>query len=585
MNEANLIQDLAVIMLIAGFITVLFHRLKQPVVLGYILAGIIIGPHTPPIGFIHDEKIIKTLAELGVIFLMLSLGLEFNLRKLKKVGIPATVAALTEIVIMILLGYEIGAFFHWKNMDALFLGGILAISSTTIIVKVIGELKLRKENFVQLIFGILVIEDILGIGLLALLSSIAITGAVSVIEVSATLGKLLLFLVITLLIGILTIPRLLSYVAKFGSNEMLLVTVLGLCFGFCLLVIKFNYSVVLGAFIVGTLIAESSQAKDIERLIKPIRNMFSAIFFVSVGLLLDPQVLVDYTVPIIVIAIAVVLGKVLTCSFGAFITGNDGRTSLRVGMGLAQIGEFSFIIAALGTALHVTSHFLYSIAVAVSLITTVLTPYLIKFADPLALSLAKIMPTGWVDVFAVYTDWIKNIRPQEDQIELTRIIKRGLVQVLINLMIVVAIFSSGAYLATTEIANLINVVAVAEVKKIIIWGLALLLSLPFLIAAYRKLNGLSMILAELSVKEKVMGRFTEHVRRIISGVIPIVAIVGIIVLVCALSISILPSIEFLLLILLIGIILAAFLWRWFIKLHSKLQISLLEAMEKGKNPD
>jgi len=336
MHNIDFIQDLAVIMLIAGIVTILFHRLHQPVVLGYIVAGVIIGPHTPPFALVRDEPTINILAELGVVFLLFSLGLEFSLRKLARVGVTAVVAALAEIILMIWIGYMIGGLFGWKPMDALFLGAILAISSTTIIVKALDELRMKRERFAQLIYGILIVEDILAIGMIALLSGIALTGSASAGQVLATVGKLALFIVVALVVGLLIVPRLLGYVARFNSNEMLLITVLGLCFGFSLLVVRLDYSVALGAFVIGAIMAESRQLRTIERLIEPIRDMFSAIFFVAIGLLLDPNALVAYAGPIAVITAAVVVGKVLSCSLGAFVARQDGRTAMRVGMGLAQ---------------------------------------------------------------------------------------------------------------------------------------------------------------------------------------------------------------------------------------------------------
>ena len=392
MHSIDFIQDLAVIMLIAGLVTILFHRLKQPVVLGYIVAGVIIGPHTPPFVLIRDEDTIRTLSELGVVFLLFSLGLEFSLRKLARVGMTALVAAVTEIAVMLGIGWALGRWFGWSNMDSIFLGAILSISSTTIIVKALSELKLKNERFAQLIFGILIVEDILAIALIALLSALATTGPVDTPEVFATLGKLSLFMVVALVLGILIVPRLLAYVARFDSSEMLLITVLGLCFGFCLLVVKLDYSIALGAFVIGAVMAESRQLKLIEQLIEPLRDMFSAIFFVSIGLLLDPAVLLRYAGPIALITVCVVLGKVIACAAGSYIAGNDGRTSMKVGMGLAQIGEFSFIIASLGLTLKVTSDFLYPIAVAVSAITTLLTPYLIRLSDPLTARGANLLP-------------------------------------------------------------------------------------------------------------------------------------------------------------------------------------------------
>ena len=582
MHAISFIQDLAVIMLVAGVVTILFHRLRQPVVLGYIVAGFIIGPHTPPFGLIHDEDTIKTLAELGVIFLMFSLGLEFSLRKLFKVGATAFIAAFLEIVLMIWIGYEIGRWFDWNTMDSLFLGAILAISSTTIIVKALNDLKMKNERFAQLIFGVLIVEDILGIGIIALLSGIAVSGTVSSGEVFSTVGKLSLFMIVALVIGILLVPRLLAYVAKFESNEMLLITVLGLCFGFCLLVVKLEYSMVLGAFLIGAIMAESRQLLKIERLIEPVRDLFSAIFFVAIGLMIDPQVLVDYAWPIVVITLAVVLGKMLSCGMGAFIAGNDGRTSLRVGMGLSQIGEFSFIIAALGMTLQVTSDFLYPVAVAVSAITTLLTPYLIRAADPLSQKLGNVVPSRLARVLSLYGEWLRNIQPQGESAMLAAMIRRILLQVGVNLALVIAIFFSGGYFAE-RIGNWLSEwVSDASQQKAVIWGAALLLSLPFLIAAYRKLKALSMLLAEMGVKPEMAGRHTQRVRRVIAEVIPLLSLLVIFLLLSALSASILPTNELLLVIAVVAAVVVALLWRWFIRVHTRMQIALLETLENSR---
>lgn len=513
------IQDLAVIMLIAGLTTVLCHRLKQPIVLGYILVGIIIGPHTPPFSFISEQTTIQILAELGVIFLMFSLGLEFNLHKLSKVGAVAFIAATLEIVIMIFLGYGIGQLFGWTRIDSIFLGAILSISSTTIIVKALSELKVKNENFAQLIFGILIIEDMFAILILALLSSIALSGSLDIGNIMATITKLSSFLIIAPIIGILLVPRLLAYIAKFKSSEMLLISVLGLCFGFCLLVVRLDYSVALGAFIIGAIIAESHELVKIERLINPIRDMFSAIFFVSVGLLFDPTLLHQYFLPILVITLAVIVGKVISCSLGVIVSGRDGKTALKVGMGLAQIGEFSFIIASLGITLKVTDAFLYSIAVSVSIITTLLTPYLIKSSDTVARYIP--VPAGLANTFAIYMTWMHNIQPSKDQLILKQAINRSIIQVIINLFISMAIFLSSVYLATTHLGVFLAQITNLYVQKTIIWAMALIISLPFLIAAYRKIQDLSMILAELAVKKSVDTQLTLNIRKIIAELIPI----------------------------------------------------------------
>ena len=575
MHSIDFIQDLAVIMLIAGLVTLLFHRLKQPVVLGYILAGVIIGPHTPPFSLIKDEHTIRTLSELGVVFLLFALGLEFSLRKLARVGITALIAAVTEISAMLLIGYGIGQYFGWNRMDSVFLGAILSISSTTIIVKALAELKLKNERFAQLIFGVLIVEDILAIAMIALLSALATTGQVDTPAVFGTLGKLALFMVVALVLGILVVPRLLAYVARFDSAEMLLVTVLGLCFGFCLLVVKLDYSIALGAFVIGAVMAESRQLRLIEHLTQPLRDMFSAIFFVSIGLLLDPRVLLAYAGPVALITVAVVLGKVISCAAGSYLAGNDGRTSVKVGMGLAQIGEFSFIIASLGLTLKVTSDFLYPIAVAVSAITTLLTPYLILASDGFTLRAGAALPkrlSAWV---ARYPAWLANVRESGQAAQLRGIVLGILLQVLVNCALVAAVFIAGAYVVG-EAGHLVMPSGDSRLPDTLAWSTALLVSLPFLIAAYRKLKALAMLLTEL-LAGLPAGKAPVWSRLLSEG-IPLVAVAAILVLISALSASILPPWEWLLAVLAAAAAIAALLWNWFVRFHSRLQIALLETL-------
>ncbi len=578
MQIATFLQDLAFIMIVAGVVTVIFHQLKQPVVLGYILSGVILGKHTPPFSLIHDENTIKTLAELGVIFLMFSLGLEFSIRKLLRVGTAALITALAEIILMILVGYEIGQFFGWKPIDSLFLGAMLAVSSTTIIIKALNELGMKHESFAQLIFGILIVEDILAIGILAILSSISISGAVDPSALIITLGKLFIFLVVSLIIGILIIPKIIAYVAQFKSREMLLITVLGFCFGFSLLVIKLGYSVALGAFLIGSIIAESHQIKIIEKLVEPLTNMFSAIFFVSIGLLVDPKIMQQYWVSILVITVALVIGKVLVCSSGVFLAGRDGRTSMRVGMGLAQIGEFSFIIASLGVSLKVMSPHLYPIIVAVSAITTFLTPYLIKTADPFTAFLARLIPLRISQFFNTYTAWIQNIGTTNTNVLVKQALKKGLLQIFLNLTLIIASFILGSYLAHNRTVG--ELFYDIRIEKAVIWGASLIVSLPFLIAIYRKLKGLSMLIAEMTLKPDESGEYNIKLRRTISEIIPAAGMLGIILMIIALSASILPPIGLLIFVLIIVVLMAAFLWSWFIKLHSRLQITLMETLKK-----
>ncbi len=581
MHTIAFIHDLAFIMLAAGVVTVVFHLLRQPVVLGYIVAGVLIGPHTPPYSLVTDEATIQTLAELGIVFLLFSLGLEFSVRRLRQVGATALIAALAGIVLMFWAGYEIGLGFGWRAMDALFLGAMLSISSTTITIKALDELGLKREHFAQVVFAILIVEDVLAIGMIALLSGIAVTGQVDAGAVLHTLAMLTVFLVASLVIGILSVPRLLDFVARFNSNEMLLVAVLGLLFGFCLLVARLGYSIALGAFVIGVIVAEAACLKRIERVIAPVRDMFSAIFFVAIGLLLDPRVLLDYALPIAVVTLVLVVGKVLARTAGAFAAGQSGRSALRVGMSLAQIGEFSFIIATLGTTLKVTSDFLYPIAVAVSAITTLFTPYLIRAADPLARRMRMALPYGLRRILVLYTEWLQSLRFEGDRAVIAAMVRRILLQTFVNFCLVAAIFGGGAYLASARGLDLRAWLPNPHIGNAAIWGAALLLSLPFLIAAYRKLKALAMMLAEVGVHA---GRHTERVRRIVAEVLPAVSIAAMLLLVCALSSSILPPAELLVAMLGMGALILALLWRTMVKLHSRLQIALLETLQSEKEP-
>jgi CPA2 family monovalent cation:H+ antiporter-2 len=416
--------------------------------------------------------------------------------------------------------------------------------------------------------------------MIALLSSAAKSGAVDSIEVLRTLGTLTVFLVAALVIGILSVPRLLDSIARFNSNEMLLVAVLGLLFGFCLIVVRLGYSVALGAFVIGVIVAEAQSLRRIERLIEPVRDMFSAIFFVTIGLLLDPAVLVEYGGPIAAATVAVIIGKALARTAGSFAAGQDARTSLRIGMSLAQIGEFSFIIATLGLSLKVTGVFLYPIAVAVSAITTLFTPYLIRAADPLARRIRAVAPPGLNSILHMYTAWLQSLRFEGDRAVIAAMVRKILLQAFVNLCLVAAIFGAGAYFASRYRDAIAQVIPYPAVANAVIWGAALVLSLAFLIAAYRKLKALAMMLAEVAVRA---GRHTERVQRIVAEVLPAVSIGAMLLLVSALSSSILPPAELLIAVLAMGALILALLWRTLVKLHSRLQIALFETLQSDKD--
>ncbi len=437
-----LIADLALILICAGVMTLLFKKLKQPLVLGYVVAGFLASPHMPYTPSVMDTANIKTWADIGVIFLLFALGLEFSFKKIVKVGGSAVIAACTIIFCMILVGIGVGMGFGWHQMDSLFLGGMIAMSSTTIIYKAFDDLGLRKKQFTSLVLSILILEDILAIVLMVMLSTMAVRhnfegtemlesiakllfflilwfvvgiylipeflkrcrkfmGEETLLIVSLALcfgmvvAKLLFFLILWFVVGIYLIPEFLKRCRKFMGEETLLIVSLALCFGMVVLADHTGFSAAFGAFIMGSILAETIEAETIDRLVNPVKDLFGAIFFVSVGMMVDPAMIVEYAVPILVITLAVILGQSVFGTFGVVLSGKPLKTAMQCGFSLTQIGEFAFIIASLGVSLRVTSDFLYPIVVAVSVITTFLTPYMIRLAEPASTFVDAHLPESW----------------------------------------------------------------------------------------------------------------------------------------------------------------------------------------------
>ena len=408
MDPHAFLQNLAVVLCVAAVATVVFQRLHQPVVFGYLLAGMIIGPHIP-IPLVADPETVRALSELGVILLMFSLGLEFSIRKLVQVSQKAGAVALFECSIMVSVGYLVGEMLGFTRLESVFVGAITGISSTTIIVKAFQEQKV-KGRVTELVFGILIIEDLIAIFLLTILTTISRSGAVSPTEVLLTAMRLAMFLTALIGFGILLVPRAIRAVYKLGQPETTLVASIGICFAAALLALAFGYSVALGAFIAGSLVAESGHESEIEKLVRPVRDMFAAIFFVSVGMIIDPKALTEHWGVVLVLTLTVIIGKVTAVTIGAFLAGHGRRTAMKAGMSLAQIGEFSFIIASVGVASGVVRGWLYPVAIAVSAITTLTTPLLIKLSNRAAASIDHWLPEPIQTVAALYGSWIERVR-------------------------------------------------------------------------------------------------------------------------------------------------------------------------------
>ena len=404
MHLPELISDLAIMLLTAGVVTVIFKKIKQPLVLGYIVAGFLIGPYMPLFFTVADSASISTWSEIGVIVLMFGLGLEFNLHKLAQVGGTAIITALTEVGGMLLIGFGVGQLLGWGIMDSVFLGGMLSMSSTTIIIKAFDELGVRNQGFAQLVFGTLVIEDIAGIFMMIILSTLSVSQSISGGALAMKLALLVLYLALWLILGIYLLPTLMNKATPLMNDETLLVSSLGICFGMVLLANALGFSSALGAFMAGSLLAGTVHAERVEHLTSGVKDLFGSVFFLSVGMMLDPAMIVKYIVPILIITLVTLVGKLIFSSLGVLLSGQTLKNAVHCGCSLAQIGEFAFIIASLGLSLGVIADYIYPIIVSVSIITTLTTPSFIKGSDKLYEWLEKVLPSKLTEKLARYTD-------------------------------------------------------------------------------------------------------------------------------------------------------------------------------------
>ena len=392
----ELVQDLALILVVAGFVTLLFKKLKQPLVLGYIVAGFLVSPHMSYTMSVVDKDDIQTWADIGVIFLLFSLGLDFSIKKILKMGASPIIAACTIIFSMMLLGVIVGHSFGWKEMDCIFLGGMVAMSSTTIIYKAFSDMGLTQQGFASTVMSVLILEDILAIVMMVMLSTVASGNSPDGVQLLGSIMKIGFFLVLWFVVGLFAIPLFLRSVRKILNSETLLIVSLGFCCLMAVISTQVGFSAAFGAFVMGSILAETVEADKIIRLVDPVKNLFGAIFFVSVGMLVKPDVIVEYAIPILLLVITILVGQALFGTLGYLLGGQTLKNAMRCGFSMAQVGEFAFIIATLGKSLGVISEFLYPVVVAVSVITTFLTPYMIRAAEPCYNVLIKHLPKRWV---------------------------------------------------------------------------------------------------------------------------------------------------------------------------------------------
>lgn len=431
-----LISDLGLILMTAAVAILLFKKIKQPLVLGYLIAGFLAGPYFTLFPSVQDKHNVEVWAEIGVIILLFTLGLEFSFKKLMKVGGTASVTALVQIVSMVFLGYWAGQFMNWSSMDSIFLGVILSMSSTTIILRAFDELGVKGQKFAGIVFGALIVEDIVAILMMVLLSTIAVSQQFSGMELVESVLKLVFFLILWFVGGIFFIPTLLKKAKNLLSDETLLIVSLALCLMMVILATMAGFSPALGAFIMGSIIAETTKAERIEHLVKPVKDLFGAVFFVSVGMLINPDTLVEYAWPVIIITLLTIFGKTISSTIGALISGQPLKQSVQTGMSLAQIGEFSFIIATLGMTLGVTSNFLYPIIVAVSAISTFTTPFMIKLSIPAYNKLVKILPDKFIKGIESYSSSSQTIKATSNWVLFVR---ASIIQIIIHSVLIIAL--------------------------------------------------------------------------------------------------------------------------------------------------
>jgi len=470
-----LISDLGLILMTAGIAVLLFKKIKQPLVLGYLIAGFLAGNHFHFFPSVKDIKSVEIWAEIGVIILLFSLGLEFSFKKLMKVGGTASITAVTQIITMVLVGFLVGTWMGWKQMDSIFLGVILSISSTTIIVKTFDELKVKTEKFAGIVIGSLIVQDIVAILMMVLLSTVAVSQHFSGSELLFSVLKLAFFLIAWFVAGIFFIPTLLKKAKPLLTDEMMLIISLALCLMMVIFASDVGFSPALGAFIMGSIIAETEQAEVIEHLVKPVKDLFGAIFFVSVGMLIDPHTLYEYAIPVLILTFVTIFGQSVSSTFGALISGQPLKQSIQTGMSLSQIGEFSFIIATLGMSMNVTSKFLYPVVVAVSAVTTFTTPFMVKMAVPFSAYLEKKLPRRWLKRITRYSTNAQAIRAVSTwQI----VIRSHLVQIIVHTIIITSIIlmSSKYVLPLVENSKFGNAIAALITIVIIspfLWALSL----------------------------------------------------------------------------------------------------------------
>lgn len=507
MEEISLIQDFAVIMVVAGAVTLLFRKLRQPPVLGYIIAGVLVGPYTLPFSPITETHTISLLADLGLVLLLFTLGLEFSWHKIRQIGFSVLLIGGIEILTMISLGYGLGRVMGWDVIDSIFLGAALHISSSAIIVKIFRDTGILNRNASKLVVGILVVEDFAAIAIIAVLSGIATNGVANFTEVGSLALKLVIFTITSLVIGALVVPRLIRFTGKLNSREALLVTSLGLCFAMALFSRYLGLSVAIGAFLMGSLIGDTEHAEDVIDVTTPVRDVFAAIFFVAIGMLINVREVKEFIVPGIIVACVFITGKIIINTLATFITGHDGKTALRVGMPMSQMGEFSLYITKIGIEQGVVLSYLYPVVATATVITSFIAPYIIRSADSIADYIDRHSPKLLNTYVTRLSEWLETLRTNMGSDSVASHITQHTVRTIaINIVIVVVLASLGnfAFPYVESIAGFFDIRR--DIVGLILGLLLLMLCVPFIGAIWKNVRNLADEAAALVLSKRLSSK-------------------------------------------------------------------------------
>lgn len=581
MENIDFIRDLAMVLAAAAGMAALFYRINQPPVLGYLLAGLIVGPYTPSFASVSNPTTLRIFADLGIILLMFTLGLEFNFRKLRQVGATALFTACFDVAILLWLGYSFGRMMGWSAIQSLFLGAIICDSSTTILAKILKDLGWGKRKFADLVVGITLVEDILAVVLIAALTGLGAAGSLPTGSLLIRFSGLVVFMVSLLVVGWLTLPGILGWLNRFKSDELLVVTLMGICFAIAVIAVKLQYSLALGAFILGFVVSEARPDRQIEILMMPLRHLFSAIFFVSIGMMINPDLLIDHAGLILPVTALVVFGKIAANTTGCLLAGESPGTALRTGIAMAQIGEFAYLIAALGLTLGLTQNYLFQVAICVSALTTLINVQLLRHCDPLVAWVAAHTRPRWHEALAMYGRWIAAFSNSYFDNPIRKMFRRSVIFIVINTALIAGIFFAFNLVARHWHPGWFTLPSWLGGVNALLWLAASLTASPLYVANFRKIQALGMLLSELCVPAPLRTGWARSVRALIAHTILLLGLVGLGLVTLFLSAAFLPAPAVLGIIILVVLLVMWARWRTLSRIYGLAQATVSRRMEAG----